>query len=1160
MDDDSFTASSTTGKDGTDGIAVEPTQPGGDHIVEVQHSEASKLQNGDTNGFGAIETVPSIVDHDKSDSEAETVVLSEKKESASHKTTKAIKLEDAGYASEAEGSDAQITEDPKPESTVSDINRRTSLKRKRGKEEPKHDAHVDTRDSSVLSSTSSSPAPQAHSSKTSGSRSERSPSSPPIGDDSSLSKLRKRNTENEKQSPSKQRRTREVSSETADAQDRRETRSATHYEEPPRRSNSPLSRNTGRARSTQSNAPPAHAVSKRRKPAPLYVDRTRASEDFHPESDDDSSVHSHQRLQRLQSNDMNILSPAKVSHKKNIDRSGRTLLARACVQGPEEAERWIRERPQDINVPDNAGNTPLQSASIHGKHLVVETLINAGCDITCKNIDLDTPLIDAVENSHVEVVKLLLKAGVDSRQRNAKGQEPLELVDLDHESGEEVRSALLLARRDSEASRRQSEDHKPHGSRDADTPSNATGASPTEGNRSPPPMQLGGRKRTARSQLTSDALLWVNAEPRRLREEAGKGNMAVVDHILKMRPEANTDAVLAAVKGGHDDVLSLMIAVAVFDPDPEPHESADHRLGHSTPMLAAIGRGNLDIVSMLLALPGFNPTRRVYRNMTYPEISEDRKGENWEDECSMLQKAIDDYHQTGGRRSNTSSPRRIRTKRAAPKQESPEGSSSPHEIRKVRRSIPPIKEDSDQDPETKRKTSYQGTAIRQRGHDAPSVSDPQSGRPSITKTKAGENRNGSDDGTVGARPDVIKPRRKLISGNELRSDQEARKKARGDDEGPPGPGHAYDKPKARQSFSTHDRPRSKPEEIVPSSNTAKKAASEEPPRPKDDSGRKRLRVSVSPQASRSNIGELSKKKKRQRVNSLGKSIDQARNHPASPPSIVSDVVESPTSVKSPPQATAPVAFMGGSTSATMDSHVNEAPDAVMLSPVDNSDLFDSHTDDQPGTTDVRSPELKQEDAAKLASEQVAAKRRRESEVEQERQALIEKEQAEYVARMERQAEEARIEAARQKDEAERRAQMEREAEEARLANIKREEELHRRRMEDERQRKEEQERRRREREERENLRRLRQQREEEQARIEALPNGLRRAAELGPERARNVGEITKWLPLRVVTTQDLEPGCDRQVADEQWIANIQAAPLLANRDLELSQCKSCHCA
>ena len=1162
MDDESVKASRSAIEEDGNGTIGPASEVDKQPPAEPSSAVISHTSNGDVPNLEPGEAGRLPVEQDKNDSEAETVVLSGK-EGQDHKVTKAIKLEDAGYGSDDRRSDVNMDDASGNDGTSLDTSRRASLKRKRGKERPKADDEPDGRESSALSSTASSPAPQIHSSKTSGSRSDRSRSSPPVDDDKIHGKLRKRTGGNEKRRSNNTRKAHDASTEPVDAQERRrETRSATHYDERSQRSDSPPARPKGRPRSTQSNHHSNQGVSKRRKPAPLHVEqrRRKASEDFEAESDDSSSVQSHHRLQMLHYPDGHVMSPAKISHKKNLDRSGRTLLARACMQGAEEARRWIRDRPQDINTQDHAGNTPLQIASLAGEAEVVALLLEAGCDTTCKNIDSDTPLIDAVENSHVEVVKLLLKAGVDPRQRNAKGQEPLELVNLDDDDADEIRDILLQARKEIDATRRQSEDHRHHGVRDADTPSaHASGASPTESNRSPPPIEIGGRRRTARSQPTNDALLWVNPTPQRLREEAGKGNIMIVDHILKMRPEANTDAVLAAVKGGHDDVLGLMIAIAAPDPDPEPSHSAGDKDSHTTPMLAAIGRGNLNIIQLLLDQPGFDPTRRLYKDMTYPEISEQRKGEHWEEESKMLRDAIDTLNQNGGRRSNTSSPRRIRTKRPAPKQESPEPSSSPHEIRKVRRPALAMKDDSD--TEVKRRPSYQGTAVRQRSGGGPegstAASDRSSGRLGPPKPRLSDGRPGGDEVSGSVRPDGLKPKRKLMSGNDLKTDQEARRKVKSIDEVPADSTQSPLKPKSRKSFSNHDRPRSKPEDTILSSTKAKKAASEEPARTKDEGGKKRLRVSVSPQASRTDPSEV-KKKKRQKVDPQGKAADQESLDHQDPPSpLVLNIVTSPTASKSPNQNPAPVAFMGTS-STPLTTKSEDQPDSIMDVGMDDASQVmpgSSEQESKVEVNDVDDPIHMQRQEAELATERIEAERLREERAEREREALLEKEEEEYKARLEREAEEAQIEALRQREEGERQAQMDREAEEARLAKAKRDEEMQRRRQEEEKQRREEQERRRREREERESQRRIRQQQEEERARLEALPNGLRRAAELGPEKARDSKEIIKWLPLRTVTTQELDPTCNKLLADELWIANIQAAPLLANPDLELSQCE-----
>ncbi|KAL9103445.1 MAG: hypothetical protein Q9163_001508 [Psora crenata] len=1255
---------------------------------------------------------------DKSDTEAETVVLTDKEGGSNNKATKAIKLEKVDSASEADQRNAPREEDRKSNEGPIGGSRRSSLKRKRGKEDPKYYQARGRCHPSTPSSTASSPVPQANSVKSSGSRSDRSRSSPPIDDGNKQNgKLSKQRAGHYRKIPYDKRCSNDNPAESVEGHERFERTRATNYEAHSRRTESPPSRPKGRARSSQSGYP--QSVTKRKKPAPLNVDRRRkVPDDVHVISDDSSSTHSHHRLRKLSSVDGHAMSPVKISQKKNRDRNGRTLLARACTQAFDEAEKWVRDRPQDIDTPDNAGNTPLQIASLAGRDEVVELLLDAGCDISCKNIDLDTPLIDAVENSHFEVVKLLLRAGVDPQQRNAKGQEPLELVNMDDEDGEDIRTALLQARRDNDANRRQSEDHRQQIARDLDTPpAHTSAASPTESHRSPPPADNGGRRRTARSVPTNDALLWINPTPQRLRDEAGKGNIMIVDHILRMRPEADIQSVLAAVKGGHDDVLGLMIAVASPDPDPEPLRSPGHNPAFSTPMLAAIGRGNLEIIQLLLDQPGFDPTRRPFGDLTYSELAKERQGSGWIEEYSMLQKAYDAFLKDHGRRSNSASPRRFRAKRPALKKDTPEPSSPPQEARKARKSNVPVADYSD--TEVKRRPSYQGTAVRPRGGSTEAstvVVEPESGRIGLPKSKSADYRCGSDLlPTRPARTDSLKPKRKLMSGNDIRTDQEARQRAKFLAEHPPELAQEPPKHNSRQSLYTHELPRDKPKEPTSSINRAKRASSAEPARIEQASGKKRLRVSVSPQASRSDLREVVKRKKRQRVGSQGKAINQDRYHPAkAPPAMVANMVlPSPISMTSPGQGAAPVAFMGAPTAspATTTSPMDEHPSAL-ISPGKGLDRALPQSSEMNGIMSQGANEkgrIKGESNVVAEAIQSPVERNKVREAERERQTMIKWEEAERKARMDRQAEVARLEAQRQAKGADRQAQLEREAEEARIAKIKRDEELQRRRMQEEKQRKEEQERRRREQEEQERRRReqeeqerrrreqeeretslrirrdkeeqerrrrdkeeqerrrrdqeeqerrrreqeeqerrrrdkeeqerrrreqeeqerrrreqeeqerrrreqeeqerrrreqeeqerrrreqeeqerrrldkeeqerrrrdqeeqerrrreqeeretslrIRRQQEEERARIEALPNGLRRAAEIGAERAKDRKEITKWLPLRTVTTEDLRSDCESQVANDRWITNIQAAPILGHQDLELPQCKS----
>ena len=132
----------------------------------------------------------------------------------------------------------------------------------------------------------------------------------------------------------------------------------------------------------------------------------------------------------------------------------------------------------------------------------------------------------------------------------------------------------------------------------------------------------------------------------RLRDASGKGEQAVVDHLLKIRPKADTDSVLVAARGGHDVVLGLLLAIGDPDPDPEPLKSGNYINGFNTPMLAAIGRGNAKVISLLVAQPGFNPKRRLFKGLAYYEIAEQRQGLDWKEEYHMLREAYDNYKAT----------------------------------------------------------------------------------------------------------------------------------------------------------------------------------------------------------------------------------------------------------------------------------------------------------------------------------------------------------------------------------------------------------------------------------------------------------------------------------------------------------------------------------
>jgi hypothetical protein len=139
-----------------------------------------------------------------------------------------------------------------------------------------------------------------------------------------------------------------------------------------------------------------------------------------------------------------------------VNSSSQTLLTIVCNCGKLEAvKQRYNERPEDLNLSDNALNTPLYIASLIGYLDIVEFLLDTGhCELDCVNLEKDTPLYDTVDNRHIEVVKLLLNAGANLNKLNLADNEPLDLLDLildqdrvegDEDKNEQVTTKIELA-------------------------------------------------------------------------------------------------------------------------------------------------------------------------------------------------------------------------------------------------------------------------------------------------------------------------------------------------------------------------------------------------------------------------------------------------------------------------------------------------------------------------------------------------------------------------------------------------------------------------------------------------------------------------------------------------------------------------------------------
>lgn len=862
---------------------------------------------------------------------------------------------------------------------------------------------------------------------------------------------------------------------------------------------------------------------KKRVPAPLITGFQRqGSEDrLSVSSSTSGSPLPSAHMRKLAYLDGASASPAKtMGHKKQRDQNGRTRLARACAaQEMEVAVSRLAERPEDLNVPDNAGNTPLQIASLEGCAPIVKFLLDSGCDIDTKNIDKDTPLIDAVENGHLDVVKLLLEAGANPRTVNAEGDEPYELVPSDTEEYEEIRRVLSEAKTNSRPSRR-SEDQPGPKERSRRASANSPRESPPMiGSRSPPIFGAT-RRKTVRSEATRNDLLWTKATPENLREFAAKGDIAGVANILNVGQKADTESLIAATKGGHDEVLSLLLGMGDADPDPDPLHGGFQKPGYNTPMLAAIGRGNLAVIRLLLDQPGFNPTRRIHRDRTYFELSRERKAENWEEEFDLLKGAYDNFGKARKyRKPDVSSPRRAREREKEIKRPGRRESRSP--VARSRKPGSPPAGHASRDHGVSKERRREALQFKDR---------PVPGRPKSF------NREGSDNAVASSDPDANRlesPRPRLPPA--ARRDSEPSSAPRGD-EAPKRrrliPGRPPQDRDRRPSLLSSDSLSGRDEGTKPRADSPPGAVSRPAGPPM-----KRIRSSESPERPRSggldserHTQDLQKKKRRvlsedgtPNVANGGTKkipIDAAKHQHSRNDDTdrrrTFDSLNAPhkSTVESKPQPPG-----GNLVKEERDKHENDLGD-IPMEDADNTEARAKKGEEE--AEERRRAEARKAEEARIAEEKqrvVEAERARIAKEEEARAARLAREKAEDEERRRKEAEQRRIKQA--EDERQKRLEQER----LRLEKLRREQE------------------------------------ENERRRRAALPNRLRIAANLigsNDPRARSRIWLKKFMPVVLTNTKQLDPSCEPDMADEKWVPNFLVAPLLATNDLQLSQCKSKH--
>jgi ankyrin repeat protein len=560
------------------------------------------------------------------------------------------------------------------------------------------------------------------------------------------------------------------------------------------RSPSPPTRSHRRSISLQLPAKSTHGLShKKKRPPPLQ------SREYQSDESSASGSSSHHRSSRLRSlaapvTGESTVSPAKMPpHKKHVNSSGQTWLARACAAGKlDVAKQRLEERPEDLNVGDNALNTPLHTASIDGHADIVKLLLDSGCIVDPINVAKDTPLHDAIENGHIDVVKLLLDAGANPRKPNGKGEDPYDLVDLvedreDEDVAAEMREAISAAKERSNDARKSSEDEE---MQDLDNRMSHPQGSPRQ---TPPaheahfPGVTNRRNAGTRAVKTSDRILYQPLNLSELRKAAASNDVESIVRILDVHSNNLDDpkALVMAAKAGHHEVVGFMFAMGSFNPDPEP--LANLPAESATPILAAIGRDNLQVIELILDQSSFDPTRLI-DGETYYEIAKRRGGHFWKDEEALLKRAYDKYkvtHQSSPRKPRSPGLRRDgrdagRDAKRTPRKEE----SQPPRSHKRTASSPNLKEPELSKSQHRRthstsqsKETYSGA---KRGPGRPrkesAASEALFDRETIAlgppKQKSQVKRSESDIAVASENETAVKPRRKLVSGKEFRGERD----------------------------------------------------------------------------------------------------------------------------------------------------------------------------------------------------------------------------------------------------------------------------------------------------------------------------------------------------------------------------------------------------
>ncbi|KAK6433616.1 hypothetical protein LTR95_010208 [Oleoguttula sp. CCFEE 5521] len=295
-------------------------------------------------------------------------------------------------------------------------------------------------------------------------------------------------------------------------------------------------------------------------------------------------------------------------HKRHLNKYGLTKVAELSEEGDLDALKDALEKdPGALDIPDHAGNTPLQIASLNGQADVVVYLISLHCRIDCVNDQNESPLIDAAENGHIDVVTILLEAGVNPTRPNRKGDLALDLVKDDTDNAEEIRATLLSAteRWKIDGDKQRADEAEQHRYRAG------------------PVNELHFKERTYEN-------LTVYVE---------RNDRSSVQEILAAGVRPDNATLAAAAKTGDEYIVSMLLSVMT---DRAKAKKAER------PLLSVLGTHRLEMIEFLTNLDQFDPLYRDKQGRGWPEIADFKGGPVRKQAVELLQGLLDKAEKANG--------------------------------------------------------------------------------------------------------------------------------------------------------------------------------------------------------------------------------------------------------------------------------------------------------------------------------------------------------------------------------------------------------------------------------------------------------------------------------------------------------------------------------